>query len=162
MRYATEVTPRVMWFNFGHVFGVTASAGHRLDGRKRARTTTGFVLCSGVLFRKCYVHTSNPRAHRSNAKQGCHGDGPQDHAGALDHNTLPFRDGGDRSAQISVGRSGSLLLLSGRLSEARAPRIGRRRVVVSPLSNEHSQPCRSCRVSAESGRDQHLTFRFKP
>jgi uncharacterized membrane protein len=36
MRYATEATPRLMWFNFcASVFCVAASALHRLDGRER-------------------------------------------------------------------------------------------------------------------------------
>jgi uncharacterized membrane protein len=50
MHYATDATPRLIWFNFAHLFfSVAAAALHRLDGREQARAATGRVLCGGFL-----------------------------------------------------------------------------------------------------------------
>lgn len=45
------------------VFGVTASALHRLDGGQRTGTAASRLLCSGFLRGKCDLHISNSRAH---------------------------------------------------------------------------------------------------
>jgi hypothetical protein len=60
MRYATTATPRLMWFNFAHLFfRVTASAFHRVDGRERIGAPAGFVLCGGLLCSERDLHLSD-------------------------------------------------------------------------------------------------------
>jgi uncharacterized membrane protein len=50
LRYATEATPRLMWFNFAHLFSVSLpSAFHRLDGRERIGAAACCLLCCGLL-----------------------------------------------------------------------------------------------------------------
>jgi len=50
MRYATEATPRLLWFNFAHLFfHVAASALYRLDGREQTGAATG-RLYAAVFF----------------------------------------------------------------------------------------------------------------
>jgi len=60
LRYATEATPRLMWFNFAHLFGIAASAFHRLDGREQAGAATGGVLCRGFLSSQRNLHLFDP------------------------------------------------------------------------------------------------------
>ena len=50
MRYATEATPRLLWFNFAHLFSMSlASALYRLDGGERIGAAAGCLLCGGLL-----------------------------------------------------------------------------------------------------------------
>ena len=64
MRYATEATPRLLWFNFAHLFShVAPSALHRLDGRKQTGAPTGCLLCGGFLPRQRDVRLLNLGAH---------------------------------------------------------------------------------------------------
>src|SRR5215472_16946723 len=54
MRYATEATAHLMWFNFAHLF--SASTLHRLDGRERISSAAGCLLCRGLLPGECDLH----------------------------------------------------------------------------------------------------------
>ena len=57
LHYATEATPRLMWFNFAHLFfRVAASTFHRLDGRELVGATACRFLCRGLLPRKRDLH----------------------------------------------------------------------------------------------------------
>ncbi len=75
MRYATTATPRLMWFNFAHLFSVSllplstavfrvaASALHRVDGRERIGSPASFLLCGGLLPRERDLHISDLGAY---------------------------------------------------------------------------------------------------
>jgi hypothetical protein len=52
MRYATQATLRLLWFNFAHL----SSALYRVDGREETGAATGCLLCSGFLPRKRDLH----------------------------------------------------------------------------------------------------------
>jgi uncharacterized membrane protein len=56
MRYATEATPRLVWFNFAHLFSMSLLPIYRVDGREQIGASTGCLLCGGVLARECNLH----------------------------------------------------------------------------------------------------------
>ena len=56
MRYATEATPRLLWFNFAHLFSVVASTLYRVDGCQRIGAATGCFLRNGFLPRERHLH----------------------------------------------------------------------------------------------------------
>jgi len=61
--YATKTTPRLIWFNFAHLFSVSLlSILHRVDGRERIGTSAGFLLCGGLLPGERNLRTSHPGA----------------------------------------------------------------------------------------------------
>jgi uncharacterized membrane protein len=50
LRYAREATPRLMWFNFAHLFSVSLlPLSTALDGGKPACASTGQLLRGGLL-----------------------------------------------------------------------------------------------------------------
>ena len=50
MRYAIKATPRLMWFNFAHLFSVSLLPfSTAWDGRERIGAAAGCFLCSGFL-----------------------------------------------------------------------------------------------------------------
>ena len=52
LRYAREATPRLMWFNFAHLFSVSLlPALYRLDGGEQAFPSTGQLLRGGLFLR---------------------------------------------------------------------------------------------------------------
>ena len=54
MRYATEATPRLLWFNFAHLFSMSLlPLLYGLDGRERIGTAAGCILCGGFLPGEC-------------------------------------------------------------------------------------------------------------
>jgi uncharacterized membrane protein len=64
MRYATEATPRLWWFNFANLFSMSLlPALYRLDGREQIGAATGRLLCGSLLPRERNVHMSNSGAH---------------------------------------------------------------------------------------------------
>ena len=126
MRYATEATPRLLWFNFrASVFCVPASALHRMDGRKRIGATAGCLLCGGILPGERDLHISDLGAYRSRSGRRRATQGAQDHACPIDRNLVPFRGSCCCSAQISPCWTWNLLLLPNRLSEARGTGRGK-------------------------------------
>jgi len=130
MRYATDVTPRLMWFDFAHpVFRITASAVHSLDGCQRTGAAPCRLLCGGFLPGKRHLHCSCSRADRPNAKHGRHADRSPAHAHPVHRNALSFRDGFDCSVEVSAAGARNLLLLSRRLSEAGSAGSKRRSTV---------------------------------
>jgi hypothetical protein len=67
IRYATEATHRLVWFNFAHLFShVAASACYGLDGRERFGAPTCRFLCDCFLPRQRNLHMPDLGAYRSN------------------------------------------------------------------------------------------------
>ena len=62
MRYATEATAHLMWFNYrASVFSVSASALHRMDGGEQIGAGASCLLCGDLLSRQCDLHLLGPR-----------------------------------------------------------------------------------------------------
>jgi Endosomal/lysosomal potassium channel TMEM175 len=120
MRYATEATPRLLWFNFAHLFSMSLlPLSTAWMAVSKIGAATGRLLCSGFLPRERNLHLSHPGAHWP--KPGCGGfiDGAPDHAFPIDRDLMPFRGGYVGSVEISAGWTRNLHLLPDRLSEAR-------------------------------------------
>jgi uncharacterized membrane protein len=99
MRYATEATPRLMWFNFcASVFCVAASALHRLDGRERISAAASCLLRVSILPGERNLYISDLGAYRPRAGRCRAAEGAQDHARPINCNPLPFRGGRSCSA----------------------------------------------------------------
>jgi uncharacterized membrane protein len=67
LRYATEATPRLLWFNFAHLFSVSLLPLHRLDGREQAVAAAGRVLRSGILPGERDLHPADLGVDRPHA-----------------------------------------------------------------------------------------------
>jgi len=119
MRYATETTPRLMWFNFAHLFSVSllplSTAWMAVS--KLAPQPVAF-LCRGVLPCKRDLHSFDLGAYRARSGQRRLAEGAQDHALSVDHHSLYFRGGCDCCAEISAGWTWNVLLLPDRLPKA--------------------------------------------
>jgi hypothetical protein len=64
LRYATEVTPRLLWFNFAHLFSnIAAAAFYRVDGGEQIGSATGCLLRGGFLPRERDIHLLDPGAY---------------------------------------------------------------------------------------------------
>jgi hypothetical protein len=120
MRHATEATPRLLWFNFAHLFSMSLlplSTAWMAVSRLAPQPVA--FLCSGFLPRERDLHMLNTGAHRPNSRRGSLIDGAPDHALPIDYDIMPFRGGCVGSAEISAGWTRDLYLLPDRLSEAR-------------------------------------------
>jgi hypothetical protein len=116
MRYATEATHRLMWFNFAHC--VAASALHRLDGGQQVGAAAGGLLCRGLLPRQRDLHLPDLGTHWARVSQRGLAQGAQDHALPVDHHVMYLRGGSDRCPKVSACRTRNVLLLPDRLPEA--------------------------------------------
>jgi uncharacterized membrane protein len=99
MRYASEVTPRLMWFNFAHLFSVSLlplstgwMAVSELAAQPVAFYATVFFLVNATyvfliweLMDRAPVDEVPPKVRK-------------DHACPIDRNPVPFRGGRCRSA----------------------------------------------------------------
>jgi hypothetical protein len=121
LRYADQVTSRLLWLNFAHLFfDVSSAALYGLDGDEQAGFATRCVLRGRLLPCERDVHRLDSRTHRASAHDRDLGPGAQDHARSIDHDALPVRIGGRHRAEISARWLGNLHLLLDRLSETGA------------------------------------------
>ena len=141
MRFATEATPRLLWFNLASVFHFPASALYGLDGGEQIVATTGCLLCDGLLPGECDLRMFDLGTHSSS--RGCT-DRAQHHALSIGHHLVPFWNCHHCGAEISAGWTWNLHLLPDRLSEARCARIGE----VKNLTVEGRASCQTCQTNA--------------
>ena len=135
MRYATEATPRLLWFNFAHLFSMSLlplSTAWMAVSRLAPQPVA--FLRSGLLPRERNLHMPHLGAH--SPKPGYRGsiDSAPDHALPIDHDFMPFRGGCVGSAEISAGWTRNLYLLPDRLSQARS--AGSREAEISAINAE--------------------------
>ena len=123
MRYATEATPHLMWFNFGHLFSVSLlplstawMAVSELAPQPVAFYAAVFFLVNATYI--CLIHELIDRA-------------PVDDVLPRERrimqfrsitNSVRFRGGCGRGIEISAARTRNVYLLSNRLSETRSAR----------------------------------------
>ena len=125
MRYATEATPRLLWFNFrAFVFHVAASALYRLDGRERIGAAAGCFLCGGFLPGERDLRVADLGADRPDATSRGLAAGAQGHVFPVDHDLVPVRCCCGRGAEIPAGWTRNLYCLPDRLSETRSSGSG--------------------------------------
>jgi hypothetical protein len=76
MRFATEATSRLLWFNFAHLFSISLLP-YGLDGGEQTGAVTGRLLCGGFLpgeydLRMFDLEThSRSRGFTGRAQQSC-------------------------------------------------------------------------------------------
>jgi hypothetical protein len=125
MRYATEVTSRLLWFNFAHLFSMSLlplSTAWMAVSRLAPQPVSFYA--AGFLPRKRDLHMFDPGTCWPNCgSSGC-ANGAQDHAFPIDHDFMSFRHGRSFGVDISAGWTRNLYLLLDRLSRARS-RVGR-------------------------------------
>ena len=119
MRYASEATPRLLWFNFVHLFSIAASVLHCLDGSERARAAAGGLLRGRLLPGERDLYRADLGAHPSDARREDPAKGAQDHARAVADDIVPLWCGCSRGAEVPACRPWNLHLLPHRLSETR-------------------------------------------
>ena len=122
MRFATEATPRLLWFNFAHLFSMSLlplstawMAVSKLAPQPVAFYAAVFFLVNATYVCLIWELIARPTRFRRRAR---------DHAHPIGHDLMPFWDGRHCSAEISTGWTRNLYLLPDRLSEARSARIG--------------------------------------
>ena len=119
MRYATEATPRLLWFNFAHLFSMSllplSTAWMAVS--RLAPQPVAFYAAVFFLVNATYICLTWELIHRRPAGE-VPSDGAPDHALPIDHNFMPFRGGCVGSAEISAGWTRNLYLLPDRLSQA--------------------------------------------
>ena len=85
LRYATEAIPRLMWFNFAHLFSVSLiPLFYCLDGRKQVGAAACCLLCCGLLLRECNLHGFDLGAFRALPRQRSLAEETQGHALPVD------------------------------------------------------------------------------
>jgi hypothetical protein len=110
--YATEATPRLMWFNFGHLFSVFAPATlDRMDGSERIGTPAGRLLCSRVPLRKPDLHLLDLGADRQSARTNGFAICAKDYAHPVDFDASLVQRCRGCSITIPLGWARNLLLL---------------------------------------------------
>ena len=99
MRYAIEATPRLMWFNFAHLFSVSllplSTAWMAVS--ELAPQPVAFYAAVFCLVNATYVFLIWELIDRAPIDKTA-AEGAQDHAGPIDCNPVPFRGGRSCSA----------------------------------------------------------------
>jgi hypothetical protein len=120
MRYATEATPRLLWFNFAHLFSMSLlplstawMAVSKLAPQPVAFYAAVFFVVNATYI--CLIRELIDRSPRCRDFT----DGTPNHAFPIDRDLMPFRGGYVGSVEISAGWTRNLHLLPDRLSEAR-------------------------------------------
>ena len=117
IRYAEEATPRLLWFNFAHLFSMSLLPLSTAWMAASRLAPQPVAFCSGFLSRKRNLHRFDLGTHWPG---GGVGERAQDHAHSIDYNVMPFWVGGNCRAEIPTCCTGYLYLLPNRLSEARS------------------------------------------
>ena len=121
MRYATEATPRLLWFNFAHLFSMSllplSTAWMAVS--ELAPQPVAFYAAVFLLVNATYICLIWELIDRTPVDAGLT-DSAQDHALPIDHDFMPFRGRCGCSAEVSIGWTRNLYLLSGRVPQARS------------------------------------------
>ena len=120
LRYATEATPRLMWFNFAHLFSVSLiplSTAWMAVSKLAPQPVV--LLCCGLLLRERNLHGFDLGAFRALPRQRSLAEEALDHALSVDCDFKCFRHCCGRGIQISAGRTRNVYFLPGCLSKAR-------------------------------------------
>lgn len=143
LRYATEATPRLMWFNFAHLFSVSLlplstawMAVSKLSPQPVAFYAAVFFFVN-VTYILLIWELIEPRGR-------CCFESPPEHAISLDRDFVPFRNRLARRLEISLPRSWNLLLLPGGLSEAGCAR--RKLIALDINCGDSAKAPKKCRV----------------
>ena len=103
MRYATEATPRLMWFNFAHLFSVSllplSTAWMAVS--KLAPQPVAFYAAVFFLVNATYICLIWELIDRNPVLTFV--EGAPDHASPVDRDAVPFRCGRVGSLEISAG-----------------------------------------------------------
>ena len=89
LRYATQATPRLMWFNFAHLFSVSLlplSTAWMAVSELAPQP----VVCCGLLPRERNVHSFDLGAYRASPCQRSLAEGAQNHALPIDYDLSVF------------------------------------------------------------------------
>jgi uncharacterized membrane protein len=152
MRYAAEATPRLLWFNFAHLFSMSLlpfstawMAVSELAPQPVAFYAAVFFLVNATyicliweLIERRPVEEVSPAVRRTTAP--------------VDGDVMSFRGGRGRGAEVSADRTWHLYLLPDRLSEA--PSAGSREADVCGLS-----PRLHCRAAHHQRGARHQAHR---
>jgi uncharacterized membrane protein len=118
MRYATEATPGLLWFNFAHLFSMSllplSTAWMAVS--ELAPQPVSFYAAVFFLVNATYISLIWELVDRTPASERV----AQDHALPINRDIVLFRIRRCRGAQISARRARHLHRLSGRLPETRA------------------------------------------
>ena len=119
LRYATEATPRLMWFNFAHLFSVSllplSTAWMAVS--ELAPQPVAFYAAVFFLVNATYIALIWELMERTPVK-GVLAEGAQDHALPVDCDLMCLRHCRGRGVEISAGRTRDVYLLPDCLSEA--------------------------------------------
>jgi len=120
MRYATEATSRLLWFNFARLFSMSllplSTAWMAVS--ELAPQPVAFYAAVFFLVNATYIGLSWELIDRTLVDKVS--PGVQDYACPLDRDFMPFRGRCCCSAEISAGWTRNLYFLPDRLSEARS------------------------------------------
>ena len=115
MRYAAEASPRLLWFNFAHLFSLSllplSTAWMAVS--ELAPQPVAFYAAVFFLVNATYICLIWELIDRTPGLA----EGAQDHALPIDHDLMPVRGGCSCSAEISTCWSRNMYLLPRRLSE---------------------------------------------
>jgi uncharacterized membrane protein len=160
LRYTTEATPRLLWFNFAHLFSMSllplSTAWMAVS--KLAPQPVAFYAAVFFLVNATYICFIWELIDRRPADGGFIDSAP-DHALPIDYDFMPFWGGYVGSVEISAGWTRNLYLLPDPLYEARPAgskeadaRIRRTRTQIQVTSDHVSpQETRSRSVRGEQG-----------
>ena len=116
MRYAHEATPRLLWFNFAHLFSMSLlplstawMAVSELAPQPVAFYALVFFLVNATYVCLIWELVEGPQADQQSA---------QDHAHSSDRDAMPVRGAAIVALKYRIGRARNLRLLPDRLSEA--------------------------------------------
>ena len=124
MRYATEATPRLLWFNFAHLFSMSLLPLSTAWMAVSELAPQPVAFCAAVFFlvNANYVLLIWELIDRTAADKIL--PSAQDHAFAVDRDVVPFCSRRGRGAEIPDCRTGNLYFVPDRLSEARSAGSG--------------------------------------
>src|SRR5947199_8232657 len=116
LRYATEATPRLMWFNFAHLFSVSLLPLSTAWMAVSKLSPQPVAFYAAVFFRQRDLYLVDLGTDRTPGRRSF--ESPPEHAISLHRDSVSFRNRVDRRLEISLCGSRNLLLLPRRLCEA--------------------------------------------
>lgn len=121
IRYAGEATPRLLWFNFAHLFSMSLlPLSTAWMAVSELAPAAGLVLCGRLLPGERNLHRPDLGIDRSGSARKDPAEGAPDYARAVADHALLFWAGRDRRVEIPACRPRALYLLPDRLPPARA------------------------------------------
>lgn len=116
LRYATEATPRLVWFNFAHLFSVSLLPLSTAWMAVSRLSPKPVAFYAAVFSSSCDLPLVDLGADRASHRR--YFESPPEHAISLHRDFVPVRNRLARRPKISVSGSWNLLLLPGGLPEA--------------------------------------------